>query len=178
MASSKAARAMTRPRGGHLMRSASRPVITCLKPSPSTTADEILGWNGEVLKMKLASFQTLLYPNLSMSRLTVRPGAPFSMAKALMPLWAGCARRIGFSKQQEGVAEASVGDPHFGAVDQVRVSLAVATWRCLANRCPLRLGKADAAAFFAGCEAGQRSVAAALRFRSELAHRTKPSACR
>src|SRR5580700_10591235 len=82
---------MPSPRAATLMRSASRPVITCLNPSFSTPPIRFSAGTGKSRKFS-SQVSTLLYPNLSMSRLTVKPGAPFSITKALIPRCGGSVR--------------------------------------------------------------------------------------
>ena len=89
--SSNAAWATPTARAAMLIRPASRPPITCLKPRPSMPPTRLAAGTTHSSNTSSA-VSTPLYPSLATDFVTRNPGCPFSTMKQDIPRWRGSAR--------------------------------------------------------------------------------------
>ncbi len=119
-------------------------------------ADQIFGGNGEILEVQLASLDGFVAELVDIAAHHQPGGALFDDERA-HSFMRGFGRRIGLGEQQERVAVARVGDPHFGSVDAVDVAVTRGGGGdILQIGARVGFGKADAAAPIARSKAGKK----------------------
>src|SRR5579875_814787 len=121
-------------------------------------ADQVLRGNGKVFKVQLAGLHGFISELIDVA-------AHHQSGRALLDdegahaAMRGPGGRVGFGQQQEGIAVAGVGDPHFRAVDAVRRAVAGRRGRnVLQIGAGVGLGKANSAAPLAAGQAGEKAA--------------------
>ena len=145
---------------------ASRPVITCLKPWPSSPPIRFAGRHGEILEVQFAGFDRLVAHLVDVAADGQARRAFFDDERADAPV-RRARRGSVLASSREVLRVPAVGDPHLRAVDDVAVAVAARRGRDrLQIGAGVRLRQTDAAARFAAGQPRQEPRASAPRCRT------------